>query len=300
MTRYYPLMVDLRGRRFSWSEVDRSPSARSRGCSRPAPRHDREPDAHRGPRGARHAGPRPPRGARLSAWRCGWLQPRLRGDRRSLGRAFGSRRGAQRGVWVNAADDPAHCDFVLPAVLRRGPLTVSVAHRRRQPGAGRRRRDELARPSGEEYGPLAELVADVRRELRARGRSPDGETWRRALDADAGRARRPSGGTATPDGGSASGWGRLMRPGVVALVGAGPGDPGLLTVRGPAAAPPGRRRRLRPPGRSPRAGAGARRRASDLRRQGERPAARCAQDAINALLIAHAASGPAGGAAQRR
>src|SRR5580765_7444746 len=28
------------------------------------------------------------------------------------------------GVWVNAADDPTNCTFILPAVLRRGPVTL--------------------------------------------------------------------------------------------------------------------------------------------------------------------------------
>src|SRR5712692_5055550 len=26
----------------------------------------------------------------------------------------------ERGVWLNAADDPTHCSFILPAVVRRG------------------------------------------------------------------------------------------------------------------------------------------------------------------------------------
>jgi siroheme synthase-like protein len=92
--------------------------------------------------------------------------------------------GRQRGVWVNAADDPPCCDFVLPAVLRRGALTVSVATDASSPALAGVVRDEIAAIVGEEYGGLADLVAEVRRELRAAGRSPKGETWRHALDAE--------------------------------------------------------------------------------------------------------------------
>jgi siroheme synthase-like protein len=31
------------------------------------------------------------------------------------------------GIWINAADDPAHCSFTLPSLIRRGPLLVTFA-----------------------------------------------------------------------------------------------------------------------------------------------------------------------------
>jgi len=33
----------------------------------------------------------------------------------------------QLGLWVNTADEPALCDFTLPSVGRRGPITVAVS-----------------------------------------------------------------------------------------------------------------------------------------------------------------------------
>src|SRR2546428_684657 len=86
-----------------------------------------------------------------------------------------------RGVWVNAADDPAHCTFILPAVVRRGGLSVAVSTGGTSPALARAIREELERYLTAEYATLAEIAAEARRELRAAGRVADAETWRRAL-----------------------------------------------------------------------------------------------------------------------
>ncbi len=95
-----------------------------------------------------------------------------------------AREGRERGVWVNAADDPARCDFILPAVLRRGRLAVAVATGGASPALSSAVRDRLARHLGEEYGVLSEVVADVRREIRAGGLRPSAGAWRAALGPD--------------------------------------------------------------------------------------------------------------------
>ena len=92
--------------------------------------------------------------------------------------------GRERGVWVNAADDPVNCDFILPSVLRRGALVVAVATGGASPALSRAIREELEGYFTDDYAVLAEVVADVRRELRTEARRSDAGTWRRALDAD--------------------------------------------------------------------------------------------------------------------
>ena len=92
--------------------------------------------------------------------------------------------GRRLGVWVNAADDPAHCDFILPSVLRRGYLTVAVSSGGTSPALSRTIREELELYFTEEYELLVELAAQARLELQARRVSVPFETWRRALSGD--------------------------------------------------------------------------------------------------------------------
>lgn len=87
----------------------------------------------------------------------------------------------ERGTWVNAADDPPHCDFTLPSVLRRGELTVAVATGGTSPSLARAIREELESHFTDDYRVLADVAGEVRREAGARF---SGDAWRRALDGE--------------------------------------------------------------------------------------------------------------------
>ena len=97
------------------------------------------------------------------------------------------REGRSCGAWVNAADDPAHCDFILPSVLRRGELTVAVSSGATSPALSRTIREELERYFTEEYESLAALAADVRAELQQRSITVAFDSWRHALSGEARR-----------------------------------------------------------------------------------------------------------------
>jgi len=90
----------------------------------------------------------------------------------------------ERGIWVNCADDPARCDFVLPSVLHRGAVTVAVSTGGRSPTMARLVREELDALLPREVAPLTEVMADVRRALREVGVSLDAERWQQALDGE--------------------------------------------------------------------------------------------------------------------
>jgi precorrin-2 dehydrogenase / sirohydrochlorin ferrochelatase len=92
------------------------------------------------------------------------------------------REGRESGVLVNVADDPAHCDFILPSVLRRGEISVAVATDGSSPALSRAIREELEQYFTDDYAVLSRIVAEVRRELQERGTSAGPEIWRRALN----------------------------------------------------------------------------------------------------------------------
>ena len=92
--------------------------------------------------------------------------------------------GEQAGVWTNSADDPANCSFTLPAVVRRGPLMVTVSTGGHSPALATWLRSRVAEEVGPEYEVLVELLAAEREAIQASGRSTEHVDWQKALDSD--------------------------------------------------------------------------------------------------------------------
>jgi precorrin-2 dehydrogenase/sirohydrochlorin ferrochelatase len=95
-----------------------------------------------------------------------------------------AREAQDQGVWLNAADDPVHCTFYLPGIVRRGALTVAIGSSGTSPALTRALREHLDDALGTEWTTLGELAARARRDLRSGGRAAAPESWRRALAAD--------------------------------------------------------------------------------------------------------------------
>lgn len=87
-------------------------------------------------------------------------------------------------VWVNSADDPASCSFILPAVARQGPVSVAVSTSGYSPALASWLKDHAAEHMGPELAELAEWLAEARAKLKEEGRSTEEVDWRRSLDWD--------------------------------------------------------------------------------------------------------------------
>jgi siroheme synthase-like protein len=90
--------------------------------------------------------------------------------------------GESRRVWVNAADDPANCSFTLMSVIRRGDVVVTVGTGGRSPALAAWLRARLESELGPEYETLLDVLAEMREELLAAGKSSEAADWNRALD----------------------------------------------------------------------------------------------------------------------
>lgn len=146
-----------------------------------------------------------------------------------------------RGVWINVADVPELCDFHLPSVVRRGDLLLAIGSGGGAPFAVRRLRQLFERSLGPTWADWMAAAKRFRQRVSTRHLPPaaaeaaydrffaatvDPHTLATRVPTEPEEIRwSTSPGDARPK--------TDEEPlGHVALVGAGPGDPGLLTVAG--------------------------------------------------------------------
>ena len=67
-----------------------------------------------------------------------------------------------RSMLVNVVDVPDLCNFVLPAISRRGPIAVAVSTSGASPALAKRLRREIEERVGDEYAQLASLLDEQR------------------------------------------------------------------------------------------------------------------------------------------
>ncbi|NWK73849.1 uroporphyrinogen-III C-methyltransferase [Acinetobacter sp. SwsAc6] len=136
-------------------------------------------------------------------------------------------------VLVNSVDDPPYCRFMVPAIIDRSPLVVSIASNGTSPVLSRQIRTQLEASIPHGMGALAEFSGKWRSVVKAKIINPDERRifWE-DLYASPLKEQVFNGNLAEADRLIEQALIEWTKPkGEVYLVGAGPGDPELLTLK---------------------------------------------------------------------
>ncbi|GAA0716689.1 siroheme synthase CysG [Dokdonella soli] len=161
-----------------------------------------------------------------------WLVVAATNDR-ALNQAVAAAAGARR-IFVNVVDDAALSSFHVPAVVDRSPLIVAISSAGAAPMLARLLRERLEGQLDQALGGLAELAARFRARIRARHPTPAARRrfyTRLFTGPVVSLLRREQPALAEAALGKALDEVTAEPTGSVVLVGAGPGDPGLLTLK---------------------------------------------------------------------
>ncbi|WP_017463198.1 siroheme synthase CysG [Dyella ginsengisoli] len=141
---------------------------------------------------------------------------------------------AARRIFVNVVDDAARSSFHVPAVIDRAPITIAISSGGDAPMFARLLRERLETLLDHSLGTLATVAVKLRKRIRLRHPQPAARRrFYEQLFAGrvAGLVRRGRVDEAQAEAERLLASDAAAASGSVVLVGAGPGDPGLLTLR---------------------------------------------------------------------
>jgi uroporphyrin-III C-methyltransferase/precorrin-2 dehydrogenase/sirohydrochlorin ferrochelatase len=142
-----------------------------------------------------------------------------------------------QGIPVNVMDDLAHSTFISPAIVDRGDVVVAIGTSGTSPVVARRLREKIEAMLPARIGDLAGFIGRWRKDFHARigDFSLRRRFWERVIDGPigelvlAGKTREAEAALKAID--NPSVFAEAGGKGFVTLVGAGPGDPDLLTIK---------------------------------------------------------------------
>jgi precorrin-2 dehydrogenase / sirohydrochlorin ferrochelatase len=90
--------------------------------------------------------------------------------------------GESFNVLVNAADQPDACAFTLPAVTKRGPITMTVATQGQSPAIAQWLRDRAGALLDDSTIDICAVISDARARVLDAGLVSEGRPWRTLID----------------------------------------------------------------------------------------------------------------------
>jgi|TARA_B110000091_G_scaffold131227_1_gene140633 uroporphyrin-III C-methyltransferase/precorrin-2 dehydrogenase/sirohydrochlorin ferrochelatase len=138
-----------------------------------------------------------------------------------------------RNVFVNVVDDQPKCTFIFPSIVDRDPITIAISSAGTAPVLARRLREKLETLIPHHIGPLATLVGGFRDKVKKRFKhfSDRRQFWEGVFDSSV-VSKVQTGDTQAAQQQLEQMLDAKAEPeGEVYVVGAGPGDPELLTLK---------------------------------------------------------------------
>ncbi len=84
-----------------------------------------------------------------------------------------SQAAREKGLLINAVDQPSDCNFIVPSIVRRGDLMIAISTSGKSPALAKTIRRQFEAQFGSEYGAFLSLMGRLRKEILIKGFSQE-------------------------------------------------------------------------------------------------------------------------------